>query len=328
MPLPNSSNNTPDLLPEGVYKSNTDQSSSKSHNIKLPKGIKSGVYLLSVNIERGECHVIPADMVEEGGQSYFHQTARIDNNTGKLVKSNRVSLSPPPRTHVNNTTQTTQTPPPPSQSLPTPELDTNTVGHTRADTREREHQDTVHTPGTDRVIDLQLGREPRVFPTGNVGPYQTHTVQMQTLGSYATAGGLSKVPTLDKAGKLVSSTVPNFPAISANSLLSVYSATHRISGLPEHVEQVHRADLGLPLLKDLLEYDLGNVDQDSQLNCIVVDFLIDVSKPVSWHTSLIHQIVKLFTDHPSGGFCKIGQTFFCPKYVQPPTISSRFTPPN
>ena len=65
------------------------------------------------------------------------------------------------------------------------------------------------------------------------------------------------MPILNKKGKVVSSTVPTFPAVSANSLLSVYSATHRIAALPEHVEQVFRGDLGLPKLKSILEHDLG-----------------------------------------------------------------------
>ena len=102
----------------------------------------------------------PAKKVEEGGQLVFHQTARIDNATGKLIPSNRVSLSTPPRNLTNSTTQTTQISPQQSQSLPTPEFDTSTVSHTRADNREREHQGTAHTPGTDRVIDPHLGREP------------------------------------------------------------------------------------------------------------------------------------------------------------------------
>ena len=215
-PLPTSSNTAPELQPEGVSNSNTDPRASKSlgisRKIKLPSGIKTGVYMLSVNIERDECHLIPAERVEEGGQLVFHQTARIDNTTGKLIPSTRVSLSTPPRNHANNTTQTTQTSPQQSQSLPTPEFDTSTVSHTRADNREREHHGTAHTPGTDRVIDPHLGREPRVVPPGNIGPYKAHTVHMQTLGSYATTGSLSRVPILNKECKIVSSTVPSFPA--------------------------------------------------------------------------------------------------------------------
>ena len=113
-------------------------------------------------------------------------------------------------------------------------------------------------------MDLHLGREPRKVPVGNVGPYKTHTVNMQTLGSYAAAGGLSRVPILNKEGKIVSSAIPSFPAISVNSLLSIYGATHRIAGLPEHVEQVHRGDLGLLELRELLEFDLGNVGPNHQ----------------------------------------------------------------
>ena len=122
MPLPISSINTPDLQPEGLNKSNTDVKASKSCNIRLPKGIKTGVHLLSVNIEWGECHIIPAEIFKEGCLTYFPQTARIDNNTGKLIKSNRVRPSSPPRTLVNNTTQTTQTSHLPSQSLLTPKF--------------------------------------------------------------------------------------------------------------------------------------------------------------------------------------------------------------
>ena len=73
MPLPPSSINTPDLQPEGVNKSNTDLKASKSRNIRLPKGIKTGVNSLSVNIEQGECHIIPAEIFKEGGFTHFHQ---------------------------------------------------------------------------------------------------------------------------------------------------------------------------------------------------------------------------------------------------------------
>ena len=241
------------------------------------------------------------------------------------ILSNRVSLSTPTRDCSNSTTQTTQVSQP-SQSLTSFEFDTTSVNRTRVDNREQGHQDTANTPGTDRAIDLHLGREPCKQPLGNIGPYKAHTVHMQTLGSYAAASGLSRVPILNKEGKIVSSTVPSFPAISVNSLLSVYGATHRIAGLPEHFEQVHRGVLGLLELRELLEFDLGNVGPDCQLNCNVVDFCIYVSKPVSWHTSLIHQIVKMFSDHPSGGFCRIGQVFYCPKFVKLPTMSGHYTP--
>ena len=120
-PLPSSSSSAPELQPEGASNSNiTDHKASKSlgtsRKIRLPSGITTGVYMLSVNIERDECHLIPAERVEAGGQIVFQQTARIDNNTGKLIPSNCVSLSPPARNLTNSTTQTTQVPQP-SQSL-------------------------------------------------------------------------------------------------------------------------------------------------------------------------------------------------------------------
>ena len=105
------------------------------------------------------------------------------------------------------------------------------------------------------------------MPGGNIGPFESNHVHKHTLGSYATEGGLVKVPILNSKGQIVSSTVPSFQEVSANSLLNVYYATHRIKGLPEHVEQVFRGDLGLPKLKSILEHDLGVVSSNCQLNC-------------------------------------------------------------
>ena len=185
----------------------------------------------------------------------------------------------------------------------------------------------MHTPATDRD-DLHLGREPRVLPQRDIGPFRPHRVTMPSVSSFATSGGLSKVPTLNKEGLVVSSTVPNFPAISANTYLSVYSSTHRITGLPEHVEKVWRSDLGLLKLRDLLEYDLDNVGRDNILNVFVVDFVIDTSQTISWHTNEIFKILQLFTKHPQGGFCRFAQTFVCPKYVVPNSMSNvKFRPP-
>ena len=77
MPLSASSINTPDLQPEGVNKSNTDLKASKSHNIRLPKGIKTGVHLLSVNIEQGESHIIPAEIFKEGAVVLLISTKQL-----------------------------------------------------------------------------------------------------------------------------------------------------------------------------------------------------------------------------------------------------------
>ena len=106
----------------------------------------------------------------------------------------------------------------------------------------------------------------------------------------------------------------------------MYSANHRIEGLPEHVEQIFRRDLELPLLKTILEHDLGVVSPNYQLNAVVVDFKISTSKNVQWHTSQIRLILDLFHNHPQGGQVRFGQVFMTPKYVKIPIMSGPYVP--
>ena len=96
--------------------------------------------------------------------------------------------------------------------------------------------------------DLHAGREPRVVPVANVGTFESTTLITPTIGSYAKQGGLAKVPTLNNKGKIVPGRNAKFPALSPNSLLSIYNSSHRIHGLPTYIEQVSRSDLECPLL--------------------------------------------------------------------------------
>ena len=55
--------------------------------------------MVDVNLERNECQLIPAVKIEGEGHITFEQSVRIDNATGKLKLSNRISQSTHHREH-------------------------------------------------------------------------------------------------------------------------------------------------------------------------------------------------------------------------------------
>ena len=63
-----------------------------------------------------------------------------------------------------------------------------------------------------------------------------------------------RVPVLDHKSRVVNSHSPKFPAVSSTSKLNVYISSHRIHGLPSHIEQVVRSDLDLEVLTALVEH--------------------------------------------------------------------------
>ena len=100
-----------------------------------------------------------------------------------------------------------------------------------------------------------------------------------------------------------------------------------MSGLPAHIEKVHREDLTLSVLYTILEQDLAGLPEGSRLSAIVVDFKIDVALSASQTCSQLDRILKLLATHPSGGVIRFGQVHMFPKAVRLPSMKDRRIPP-
>ena len=106
------------------------------------------------------------------------------------------------------------------------------------------------------LFEFNLGRESRELPTENVGALQAPVSYIPTLESFSADGGLAHVPVLNNSKVKIASKVPKHPVLSTKSFVSVISCFNRISGLPKHLEYIHRDNLTLGVLKKILECNL------------------------------------------------------------------------
>ena len=132
------------------------------------------------------------------------------------------------------------------------------------------------------------------------------------IGSYATSGGLVRVPVLDHNRRIVTSNSAKFPALSDTSKLNVYISSYRIHSLPKHIDEVIRSDLDLEVLISLVEHDLHRTQPNSKLSIIVVDFLISKQKSDMWHKEKILELMTLVERHPAGNAIRFGLLFYIP----------------
>ena len=117
---------------------------------------------------------------------------------------------------------------------------------------------------------------------------------------------MAKVQTFNNKGKIVTSNLPIFPGLSSNSLLTIYSSSHKVHGLLPYIEQVSRSDLELPLLLTIVEHYLASVVTNSRLSIVVVDFLVTRDRPSAWHIAKIGEIMELVRQHPKENFVRFG----------------------
>ena len=215
-----------------------------------------------------------------------------------------VKHTPAPQVHI-------QAPPP----LVSPVHAGNPHG-TAAPDNNKARPSTYQNTASPPQIDYMLGREPRVTTMANIGNFVPVNPVTPAIGSYATTGGLVRVPVLDHNRRIVTSHSAKFPALSDTSKLNVYISSHCIHGLPNHIEQVVRSDLELEVLMSLVEHDLHSTQPNSKLSIIVVDFCIRKQKSDMWHKEKILEIMTLVQHHPAGNVIRFGMHFYNPDIVK------------
>ena len=118
----------------------------------------------------------------------------------------------------------------------------------------------------------------------------------------------------------ISSKAPKFPVLSTNSFVSVFSCFNRIYGLPKHLEYIHRDDLILEVLKKILEHDLDQLPEGSQLTAVVTDFRVDVKLTTAQNCAVLEAILRLFSSRPKGNAIHFSQVFYYPKHCKLPQM--------
>ena len=136
-----------------------------------------------------------------------------------------------------------------------------------------------------------FGRTPRIEPSSNKGNFVKAAPILPALGSYSVNPGMSRGPVVNSSGRVVIDKRPKISKLSPNHKITVYISSQFIQGLPKHVEQVHREDLILSLLEELVEFELGNLRVGSKLSFIVIDFVYSRAYSVCWHkATLSHNV--------------------------------------
>ena len=154
------------------------------------------------------------------------------------------------------------------------------------------------------------------MPTENVGAFQAPVSYIPTLESFSADGGWAHVPVLKNSKVKIASKLSKHPVLSSKSLVSVFSCLNRITGLPKHLEYIHRDDLTLEVLKKIFEFDLAQLPEGSQLSVIVTDFRIDVNLTAAQNCSILDSILRLISSHPKGNAIRFAQVHFYPKHCK------------
>ena len=106
----------------------------------------------------------------------------------------------------------------------------------------------------------------------------------------------------------------------------MYISSQYIQGLPKHVEQVHREDLTLSLLEELVEYELGNLRAGSKLSFIAIDFVYAGAHNVSWHKDALSHLFDRVKAHHAGNVIRYGFMWCTPALTCPDTLTSYHKP--
>ena len=106
----------------------------------------------------------------------------------------------------------------------------------------------------------------------------------------------------------------------------MYISSQYIQGLPKHVEQVHREDLTLSLLEELVEFELGNLRVGSKLSFIVIDFVYSGAHSVSWHKATLSHLLNRVTANPAGNAIRFGFMWCTPALSRPDSLTSYHQP--
>ena len=102
---------------------------------------------------------------------------------------------------------------------------------------------------------------------------------------------MSRGPVANSSRRVVTGKKSRIPKLSPNHKLTVYISSQFIQGLPKHIEQVHREDLTLSLLEELVEFELGDLRVGSKISSIVIDFVYSGAYSVAWHKVAISHMV-------------------------------------
>ena len=101
----------------------------------------------------------------------------------------------------------------------------------------------------------------------------------------------------------------------------MFSCFNRVIGLPAYVEKLHRPDLTLVKLREILEKDLNQVPEGSQLSVVVTDFRVDTGLTARQNCANLSSVVKLVSNHPRRHVIHFGQIFYSPKFCKLPNMS-------
>lgn len=161
---------------------------------------------------------------------------------------------------------------------------------------------------------------PRVTPSRNIGNFVPVNPVTPVISSYATTGGLVKVPVMDHNRHIITSHISKFPALSDTSKLYMYISSHYIHGHPNYIKQFVMSDLEQEIILSLMEHNLYCTPANSKLSIFVVDFAIGKQHNDRWHKENILEIMTLVQNHPAGNIIHFGMLYYTPNLVIPRSL--------
>ena len=170
------------------------------------------------------------------------------------------------------------------------------------------------------------GRTPRIEPSSNEGNFVKAAPILPALGSFSVNPSLSRGPVVNNNRRVVTGKKSRIPKLSPNHKLTVYIASQFIQGLPKHVEQVHREDLTLSLLEELIEFELGELRAGSKISFVVIDFVYSGAYSLPWHKAAISHIVDRVSAHPAGNAIRFGYMWCTPALTRPDSLTTPHYP--
>ena len=140
-----------------------------------------------------------------------------------------------------------------------------------------------------------MGREARELPTASVGEFKSPKNHLTGNKSFSTGEGLAHVPVLNS------------------------SCFNKYFGLPSYIENVQSPYVTLAHIKSILENNLNQLPEGSQLTVFISDFKVYVNLTATENCAVIDSILRLFSQHPRGNAVMFSQVFLHPMHCKLPS---------